>query len=1086
MSEELEFIEEENPFKLCVLCATELKDKSPKLLPCLHTLCSPCYQTLFQVLKHEDSKLDGSKSESESEKDNANKTDNSGGGDKTSVDGDACLLVDVDKPPANGENNGKKDGEKSNEDFAVSCPACSASVDKTLVIDNLFVNLDSETPIVIEEDEEEKEEIHKCTACDENEEASSFCLDCREWLCDQCVFAHKRVRITKDHSISPKGELKKDDEPPVTKGQKSMFCRTHKHEPLKLFCETCDKLTCRDCQLLEHKDHRYQFMNEAITKQREILQHVVVKVKQKLQNYNQADKILQAKNQELKTKLEDVCDNIKNVTDTLLNEIKSHSEKLVSHLEKYISGKTSVISDKQRLVNDAVFRMKHSVQFVENALTLGDDLSILYTKGSMMKVLDQLSRTGIPFHPSILNYAITFEHEKDFLLKNIIKVGHLVIDNTKYPNSWPMGHATSQSSTLPLPSAPYSSSGPQPHAPTVPHRPTIPGFESVAARVPPSVYNHIKNQVKNYPPDKQREMFQKMVEQYQLRQQQKAMQQFRQQQQQQLQQQHQSPPGIYGGILGGPNYSQTQVAGQVPVIEATRNLSNITNGGMQVRPPMSSAPSRFPASGAIHNLANMNASFYNSAATSRPPAPSVNRNQQPPVYTRPMVPQGMNAYALQQQNLPKRSTAPELPGSGGYNAPRSGMCQEASGPTQAGYRQRQQVSTEGQHQPCSPTGSWHTTICDLTNKYLPSSTQSGPKSFEQTRSPGAQAASHANQTPSPAGAGFDQSGGASQGGNRVTPDLPPATSSSAESGQAVGSTTSHVKQEFTEFPPCSFSQQSHSQSQSQNMIYDSVFRLQSSGTVPLPSKPPPPLVHMKPPVAPVGGGKTMPVPNNNDPNEDYCAVCQNGGDLLCCDKCPKVFHLKCHVPELNTYPSGEWKCILCAKEDDLCLTQKENKEFTIVPGTGKRKAPTGLTDNETKACERILLELYCHRKSTVFHEPVSKAVPNYYKIITNPIDFGKIKCKLQRQNFNHYNVVDEFISDMLLVFKNCRTYNDATSEIWKHGKMVEEEFENLVHRFLPCYVDVLDEERERPAVSTSPHDPAAKKKRSDDSAVHFY
>lgn len=978
MSEELEFIEEENPFKLCVLCATELKDKSPKLLPCLHTLCSPCYQTLFQVLKHEDSKLDGSKSESESEKDNANKTDNSGGGDKTSVDGDACLLVDVDKPPANGENNGKKDGEKSNEDFAVSCPACSASVDKTLVIDNLFVNLDSETPIVIEEDEEEKEEIHKCTACDENEEASSFCLDCREWLCDQCVFAHKRVRITKDHSISPKGELKKDDEPPVTKGQKSMFCRTHKHEPLKLFCETCDKLTCRDCQLLEHKDHRYQFMNEAITKQREILQHVVVKVKQKLQNYNQADKILQAKNQELKTKLEDVCDNIKNVTDTLLNEIKSHSEKLVSHLEKYISGKTSVISDKQRLVNDAVFRMKHSVQFVENALTLGDDLSILYTKGSMMKVLDQLSRTGIPFHPSILNYAITFEHEKDFLLKNIIKVGHLVIDNTKYPNSWPMGHATSQSSTLPLPSAPYSSSGPQPHAPTVPHRPTIPGFESVAARVPPSVYNHIKNQVKNYPPDKQREMFQKMVEQYQLRQQQKAMQQFRQQQQQQLQQQHQSPPGIYGGILGGPNYSQTQVAGQVPVIEATRNLSNITNGGMQVRPPMSSAPSRFPASGAIHNLANMNASFYNSAATSRPPAPSVNRNQQPPVYTRPMVPQG------------------------------------------------------------------------------------------------AQAASHANQTPSPAGAGFDQSGGASQGGNRVTPDLPPATSSSAESGQAVGS-TSHVKQEFTEFPPCSFSQQSHSQSQSQ-----------SSGTVPLPSKPPPPLVHMKPPVAPVGGGKTMPVPNNNDPNEDYCAVCQNGGDLLCCDKCPKVFHLKCHVPELNTYPSGEWKCILCAKEDDLCLTQKENKEFTIVPGTGKRKAPTGLTDNETKACERILLELYCHRKSTVFHEPVSKAVPNYYKIITNPIDFGKIKCKLQRQNFNHYNVVDEFISDMLLVFKNCRTYNDATSEIWKHGKMVEEEFENLVHRFLPCYVDVLDEERERPAVSTSPHDPAAKKKRSDDSAVHFY
>lgn len=610
------------------------------------------------------------------------------------------------------------------------------AIDKTLVIDNLFVNLDADAPIVIDEDEEEKEEIHKCTACDEGEEASSFCLDCREWLCDQCVDAHKRVRVTKDHTISPKSELKKDDEPPVTKGQKSMFCRIHKHEPLKLFCETCDKLTCRDCQLLEHKDHRYQFMNEAISKQREILQHVVVKVKQKLQNYNQADRILQAKNQELKTKLVDVCDNIKNVTDTLVKEINSHSEKLVSHLEKYISSKTNVISDKQRLVNDAVFRMKHAVQFVETALTMGDDLSILYTKASMMKVLDQLSRTGIPFHPSILNYAITFEHEKDFLLKNIIKVGHLVIDGMNYPSTWQGGHvmASQPPATVALPVGPFQTTAMHSHpanAAVPPSlRPPIPGFESVSARVPPAIYNRIKQQVKNYPPEKQREMFMKMVEQYQVRQQQKAVQQFRQQQLQQ-QQQHQTPAGIYGGILTGSTYNQVPV----PVVEqATRNLNNITNGGMQPRaPPVSSSASRFPASGAMQNLANIGPNYFNSVAPSRPALQGriLQQPPPPPPYNRPLVPQGMNAYAMQQQ---KRSMAPDQSGSGGQIAPRSGACQEASGPTQSGYRQDGRGSRPaGQHQACSPTGTaW--TFCDLTNKFQ--SSQSGPKSFEQTRSPG--------------------------------------------------------------------------------------------------------------------------------------------------------------------------------------------------------------------------------------------------------------------------------------------------------------------------------------------------------------
>ena len=56
------------------------------------------------------------------------------------------------------------------------------------------------------------------------------------------------------------------------------------------------------------------------------------------------------------------------------------------------------------------------------------------------------------------------------------------------------------------------------------------------------------------------------------------------------------------------------------------------------------------------------------------------------------------------------------------------------------------------------------------------------------------------------------------------------------------------------------------------------------------------------PVYPPSTGKSMPQSKEEDPNEDWCAVCQNGGDLLCCDKCPKVFHLKCHVPELSQFP----------------------------------------------------------------------------------------------------------------------------------------------------------------------------------------
>jgi hypothetical protein len=46
------------------------------------------------------------------------------------------------------------------------------------------------------------------------------------------------------------------------------------------------------------------------------------------------------------------------------------------------------------------------------------------------------------------------------------------------------------------------------------------------------------------------------------------------------------------------------------------------------------------------------------------------------------------------------------------------------------------------------------------------------------------------------------------------------------------------------------------------------------------------------------GGETQ----KDDPNEDWCAVCMDGGEVVCCDKCPKVFHTNCHIPELKAIP----------------------------------------------------------------------------------------------------------------------------------------------------------------------------------------
>ncbi|XP_052001476.1 tripartite motif-containing protein 66 isoform X2 [Xyrauchen texanus] len=190
-------------------------------------------------------------------------------------------------------------------------------------------------------------------------------------------------------------------------------------------------------------------------------------------------------------------------------------------------------------------------------------------------------------------------------------------------------------------------------------------------------------------------------------------------------------------------------------------------------------------------------------------------------------------------------------------------------------------------------------------------------------------------------------------------------------------------------------------------------------------------------------------------NEDFCAVCLIGGDLLCCDRCPKVFHLSCHVPPLHSFPTGDWICTLCR---DVEQPEVEYDCENVQMSTGT--VPYGLLACDQRKCEKLTLLILSNILSTPFHEPVSPLARHYYQIIKKPMDLSVIRNRLIRNSNTHYQSPHEFVADVLLMFKNCSKFNYSDSEVAQAGRSLQTFFTTKLREVFPDLSCPVQEEED--------------------------
>ena len=68
---------------------------------------------------------------------------------------------------------------------------------------------------------------------------------------------------------------------------------------------------------------------------------------------------------------------------------------------------------------------------------------------------------------------------------------------------------------------------------------------------------------------------------------------------------------------------------------------------------------------------------------------------------------------------------------------------------------------------------------------------------------------------------------------------------------------------------------------------------------------------------------------------------------------------------------------------------------------------------------------------------MESVVPGYSEIITNPMDFGIMKSKVEGGKYGAgSDAAAKFFEDFLLVFDNCYNFNDGIGEVVDEAKVV--------------------------------------------------
>ena len=289
---------------------------------------------------------------------------------------------------------------------ALSCPTCRQITECpnnsiSSLPSNLFYK--QMVDIVKAYSGQGQEDSPQCGNCDERKSLKFYCADCNHFLCEDCAGAHRKMKALSGHQVKEIGKFKPSDARDYAR--RANVCKKHNDE-VRFYCEQCVICICRDCAILDHRDHNIVSLDNGLQKKKSEIENRMQEVQANVLRLRNEKESLEKRRIRMNKSIEQATEQIHRTAERNRELIRQHEVSVTERLMKQKETVDAAFSNTMTGLDEKLVEIESSLDFGNEMLQRNNLLEILNVEEVLEQRFQELKE------PWALNLEVSYSAVK--------------------------------------------------------------------------------------------------------------------------------------------------------------------------------------------------------------------------------------------------------------------------------------------------------------------------------------------------------------------------------------------------------------------------------------------------------------------------------------------------------------------------------------------------------------------------------------------------------------------------------------------------------------------------------------------------